>query len=189
MMMIRHAQSEWNHHFSKTRVDPGIPDPSLTALGRQQAADLIGQLRGRGLAKLVASPFRRTLETAMIVAEALDLPISVNSLVRERCCFSCDIGSEPEALSELCPSIDFSGLERGWWGQPPESEEQIQERCTRFRSDHHDLLQRQDIAIITHWGFIRAFTGEEVANAAIVRISHDLSDGILPTGAAAWSNG
>ena len=170
MMLIRHAQSVWNHHFSRTRVDPGIPDPSLTELGRQQATELIDKLAGLELSRLIASPYRRCLETASVVAEALGLPISVDPLVRERCFFSCDIGSDPEILANLCPTIDFTGLPAGWWGEPPESEAQVIERCHRFRRERADLLHRPDIAVITHWGFIRAFTGEEVENATVVHL-------------------
>lgn len=173
MILVRHAQSEWNRLFSETRVDPGIPDPSLTELGRQQATALIDQLSPYGLSELIASPYKRTLETAAIVASALDLPISVNPLVRERCVFSCDIGSHPESLKESCPDVDFRGLEEGWWGEPPESETSIAARCSLFRERHGDLLARDDIAVISHWGFIRAFTGEAVENAAVVHVAPD----------------
>lgn len=173
MMFIRHAQSEWNHHFSTTRVDPGIRDPSLTELGRQQAVGLIDQLFGLGLTELVASPYRRNLETAAIVADALNLPISVNTLVRERCFFSCDIGSDPDVLKQAWPDVDFAGLEDCWWGEPPESEAEIAVRCDLFRRDHADLLERQDVAIISHWGFIRAFSGQEVENATILHVGPD----------------
>ncbi len=173
MMFIRHAQSEWNRHFSLTRVDPDIRDPSLTELGRQQAVGLIEKLSGKGLTALIASPYRRTLETAAIVADALNLPISVNPLVRERCFFSCDIGSDPDILMPIWPDVDFVGLGNGWWGEPPESEAEIAVRCDLFRQDHADLLQRDDVAIISHWGFIRAFTGHEVENATIVHVGPD----------------
>ena len=41
MILVRHAESEWNRHYSRTRIDPGIPDPPLTADGRApgRAAD------------------------------------------------------------------------------------------------------------------------------------------------------
>ena len=170
MMIIRHAQSEWNHHFSRTRIDPDIRDPALTALGREQAKNLIAELSDLGVKELIASPYRRTLETAAIVAEALALPISVNTLVRERCVFSCDIGNDPDVLQSAWPAVDFSGLENGWWGHPPESEVAIAARCEEFRRDHGDLLKRDDLAIISHWGFIRAFTGREVENATVVHV-------------------
>lgn len=173
MILIRHAQSEWNRHFAETRVDPGIPDPDLTDLGRRQAVDLIDRLRPYPLSELIASPYKRTLQTAEIVGSALGLPISVNPLVRERCVFSCDIGSHPAILKDVCPGIDFSGLDDGWWGEPPESEAAIMERCARFRIEHRDIMARNDVAIISHWGFIRAFTGDEVENAAIVQVDAD----------------
>ncbi len=175
MILIRHAQSEWNRHFAETRIDPGIPDPVLTDLGRQQAKALVEQLSAYPLSALVTSPYKRTLETAEIVASALGLPISVNALVRERCVFSCDIGSNPDVLRDRSPDIDFSDLEDGWWGAPPESEAAVMERCAQFRADHNDLLLRDDVAIISHWGFIRAFTGEEVANATIVDVGSETS--------------
>ncbi|MEM9625120.1 MAG: histidine phosphatase family protein [Pseudomonadota bacterium] len=179
MILIRHAQSEWNRYFGETRIDPDIPDPVLTDLGRQQAEALAEELSGYTLNALVASPYKRTLETAKILASALELPIMINTLVRERCVFSCDIGSNPVVLKDYCPDIDFSGLEDGWWGEPPESETSIIERCRQFRANHGDLLARDDIAVISHWGFIRAFTGEEVDNAAIVEVSPDAS-GLSP---------
>lgn len=180
MILIRHAQSEWNRQFGETRVDPGIPDPTLTDLGRQQAAGLIDKLAGQPLSAVIASPYKRTLETATVVASARNLPIGVNPLVRERCAFSCDIGSHPDELEDLWPDIDFDGLDPGWWGEPPESEAAVMARCARFREEHADLLLRDDIAVITHWGFIRAFTGEEVANAAIVHVGPEGS--VRPVG-------
>jgi len=32
-----------NLHFNETRVDPGIEDPELTALGAEQAAEAAGR--------------------------------------------------------------------------------------------------------------------------------------------------
>lgn len=174
MILIRHAQSEWNRHFAETRIDPGIPDPSLTDLGRQQAEGLSEKLSALSVTTLIASPYQRTLETAAIVASALGLTISVNALVRERCVFSCDIGSHPDQLSVIWPDIDFSGLDRGWWGEPPESEAAVLVRAARFREEHQDLLSRDDVAIISHWGFIRALTGEEVGNAALLEIGPEI---------------
>ncbi len=181
MMLIRHAQSEWNRHFAKTRIDPGIPDPSLTDLGRRQATALIDDLAGRHLTELIASPYRRTLETAAILASALSVPIRINTLVRERCVFSCDIGSHPGELQDVWPDVDFGDLADGWWGEPPESEAAVLARCARFRDEHGDLLARDDVAVISHWGFIRAFTGEEVDNATLLDLE--------PVGAVASGDG
>ena len=37
MFLLRHGQSYFNLHMSRTRVDPGIEDPELTPLGESQA--------------------------------------------------------------------------------------------------------------------------------------------------------
>jgi len=44
MFLLRHGQSRFNLHFNETRVDPGIEDPELTALGNEQAAAAAAQL-------------------------------------------------------------------------------------------------------------------------------------------------
>lgn len=170
MILVRHAQSEWNLHYGRTRIDPGIPDPPLTPAGREQAAQLIDELAAAGVDRLLASPYRRALETATIVATALDLPIAVEPLVRERCVFSCDLGTSPTELAELWPTLDFAHLEEQWWGVPAESEANLGRRASAFRAKTDPLPGRWQVAVITHWGFIRALTGEEVTNAACVRL-------------------
>lgn len=170
MILVRHAESEWNRHFSRTRVDPGIRDPQLTDLGRRQAEHLVEQLAAAGITRLVASPYRRTLETATIVAQRLGLPIAVEPLVRERCVFSCDLGTPRSQLARLWPAVDFTELDELWWGAPPESEINLGRRAATFHAKARRLTDRSGVAVISHWGFIRAATGHEVANAACVRL-------------------
>lgn len=171
MILVRHAESEWNHHFSRSRIDPGIADPALTPAGREQADALAAALAAAGVTRLLASPYRRTLETACTVARALDLAITVEPLVRERNVYSCDHGSPPSLLRELWPELDFAHLDERWWGHPPESEASLARRCTIFRERTDRLPDRQEVAVVTHWGVIRAMTGREVTNATLVRLT------------------
>jgi broad specificity phosphatase PhoE len=170
LILVRHAESEWNRLFSITRIDPGIRDPALTEVGREQAEQLIERIAELRVRRLVASPYRRTLETASTVAKALDLPIVVQPLVRERCVYSCDIGTPASRLAELWPELDFAGLDEFWWGNAEESLASIARRARRFREVANGELDHATTAVITHWGFIRAATGQEVANAACVRL-------------------
>ena len=82
MFLLRHGQSEFNVHFAKSRIDPGIEDPALTELGHAQAKAAAVALGARGLTRIVASPYRRTLETASVLADSLGLPIEIDSLIR-----------------------------------------------------------------------------------------------------------
>jgi glucosyl-3-phosphoglycerate phosphatase len=170
MILVRHAESEWNRHYSRTRIDPGIPDPPLTRAGRRQAERLIDRLSEANVNRLVASPYRRALETVTIVAKALGLPITVEPLVRERCVFSCDLGTSPQELAMLWPDLDFAHLEEQWWGVPAESETSLATRCVAFRAKTDPLPDRPQVAVITHWGVIRALTGQELTNAAWIRL-------------------
>ena len=110
------------------------------------------------------------LETASIIAARLDLAISVEPLVRERCAFSCDHGSAPDVLRQHWPNLDFAHLDAQWWGEPEESHASIEQRCAIFHAKTADLPDRARIAVISHWGFIRAATGREIGNATFVRL-------------------
>jgi broad specificity phosphatase PhoE len=170
MLLIRHAQSEWNEHFSRLRIDPGIPDPALTGEGVRQAEAAAAELARLGVRRLVTSPYRRTLQTAAIIARKLDVAIEVEVLVRERCAFSCDQGSPPDVLAREWPGLDFSRLETVWWGGLIESHASLEHRCAQFRERVAELADRDRVAVISHWGFIRCLTGHELANTAYVRL-------------------
>jgi broad specificity phosphatase PhoE len=175
MLLIRHGQSEFNAVYAKTRIDPGIPDPRLTEEGKRQAREAAGVLAAHGVERLLASPYRRALETASIIARELRVPIAVEPLVRERAAFHCDIGTPTPELVKRFPELDFAHLEETWWHDHvalgvEESEAQIAERGRRFRETARALAGRDKIAVVSHWGFIRALTGIEPKNGEIVRL-------------------
>ena len=170
MILARHAESEWNFRYGRTRVDPGIPDPPLTSAGRVQAERLTEELAAEGVIRLITSPYRRALETATIIAKSLDLPITIDPLVRERHAFSCDVGSPPSTLRRQWPDLSFDHLRERWWGSKDETHASVEERCAAFHAKTADLPSRAQIAVISHWGFIRAMTGHELSNARFVRL-------------------
>jgi broad specificity phosphatase PhoE len=169
MILLRHGQSEFNVVYNVTRVDPGIPDPRLTAEGRRQALAAAAALAEHPLERLIVSPYTRTLETAEIVAAALGLPIEVEPLVREHCLFHCDIGSPRSALARRWPALDFAHLEERWWPDLDETETLLSARAEAFR---HRMAARpgwERTAIVSHWGFIRALTGLRIPNGHLLR--------------------
>jgi broad specificity phosphatase PhoE len=121
---------------------------------------------------VVTSPYRRTLETAMIIAEALRIPVEVDPLVRERCAFSCDQGSRPAELARLWPELDFSRLAPVWWGELIESWPSLEARCREFRRRMRACADRDAVLIVSHWGFIRGLTGAELHNTEFIRLEH-----------------
>lgn len=169
MILLRHGQSLFNVHYAQTRRDPGIPDPPLTEEGRRQAEALAGALRPQGVRRLIASPYTRTLETASIIAEALDLPIAVEATVREHALFVCDIGTPASELARRWPNLRFDHLEDRWWPPLDETEATLRARAQRFREAMREAADWQDVAVVSHWGFIRALAGVELANCQAVR--------------------
>ena len=182
MILLRHGQSEFNVHFAVTRVDPGIPDPCITDLGREQAQAAAQQLKAERITRLIASPYLRTLETAEIVAETLDLAIHVNPTVRERCYFHCDIGSPRSDLQTRFPHVVFGALEERWWPDLNETEEQLGRRVESFNEEMAAREDWRETLVVTHWGFIRGLTGHEAKNGELVR--HQLPEPIAREPAA-----
>ncbi len=173
MLLIRHGESHFNKHFSRTRQDPGIVDPTLTDEGKRQIESAAERLsdEDRPITRLMSSPYWRALETAEILARALDLPIEIEPLVSERAFFVCDIGSPRSELEERFPAIDFQDLPEVWWRYPDETDGQLLERCHRFRLKAACWSHWPETLIVSHWGFIRGLTGQSVQNATLVR--HD----------------
>jgi broad specificity phosphatase PhoE len=183
VILVRHGEGVWNTHFHDTRIDAAIPDPSLTDRGREQARMAAERLRPHDVRRLVASPYRRTLETAAIIAERLGLDIRVDPLVRERCAFSCDQGSPASVLAGLWPAIDFSDLDEIWWGRRIESQRSVEGRSRQFAQTMAGLADWRHVAVVSHWGFIRASTGASLGNAELVRwdiMGQDTPAGLLP---------
>jgi len=69
---VRHGESG-----DMTAVNTLVPGPDLTDTGEQQADDLVKVLSGNGIDDIYASAMIRSQETAMPLAEALNLPIQV----------------------------------------------------------------------------------------------------------------
>ena len=79
-LFLRHGQSAAN----RDRVIAGSTDADLTGLGEAQAREAAVALAGSGIRRIVASPQRRALRTAEIVADALGLPVATDAGLVER---------------------------------------------------------------------------------------------------------
>jgi glucosyl-3-phosphoglycerate phosphatase len=169
MILIRHGESEFNAVFNRTRADPGIADPKLTAEGREQvrqAAEVIRR-HGQPIKRLITSPYTRALETAAILAEELALPVEVEPIVHEHACWTCDIGTPISVLAARWPALDFSHLEEIWW-PTDEPQDSVHRRCSDFRIKASQLADWRHVGVVSHWGFIRTLTGREARNAEVV---------------------
>ena len=169
MILMRHGQTMFNVVYGETRRDPGIRDPMLTDTGRNQVAQAAERLRAMTVHRVIASPYRRALETAEIVTAALDIPLYIDPSVGERAVFTCDIGTPRSALAQRWPDLVLDHLEEDWWPAIEESETALEQRCKGFRDRIGGDGAWPGTLVVTHWGVIRALTGHRVKNADLVR--------------------
>lgn len=170
MILLRHGQSEFNLLFTQTRKDPGIVDPLLTPLGHQQAAGAAVALAAEDIRRIVVSPYRRTIQTALPVARRLGLPLTITPVVRERYAFTCDIGSPRTALAQTFPEVDFAHIDEIWWPPQEEPADQVEGRAGLFRAEMAALDDWAHTLVVSHWGFIMALTGLSVTNGEMLRV-------------------
>ena len=75
-------------------------------------------------------------------------------------------------MAELCarwPDVVSDHLPDPWWPRLEETEEVILHRSEIFRRQIANDVWC-DVAVVTHWGFIRALTGLKVPNGLVLRI-------------------
>ena len=167
MILLRHAESEFNEVYNVSGVDPGIEDPKLTEHGHRQARDAAALLAQYPLRRVLASPYTRALQTASAVAAVLGLPITVEPLVRERGAFVCDVGTPRSELARRWPDLDFSRIDEHWWSQT-EGDDSVAIRGAAFRAAARAWPDHDEVLVVTHWGFIRGLTGESIKNCEIL---------------------
>ncbi|MDF1521427.1 MAG: histidine phosphatase family protein [Trueperaceae bacterium] len=76
----RHGESEAN--LGRVVANRGLSHP-LTPSGRRQARELAEALTGRGVSFVYVSPLLRAIETGIVVAHALAVPLAVEPALRE----------------------------------------------------------------------------------------------------------
>ncbi len=182
MILLRHCQSEFNLHFTRTKRDPGIIDPALTDLGQQQAEQAALALAAAPITRILVSPYTRALQTAAPIARSRGLTPLVSSMVRERYAFVCDIGSPRSVLRSRWPLLDFEHLEEVWWPVANEPEDAVIDRAARFRGEMAALPDWRTTLVISHWGFLLALSGSSLENGTFRQIDPN----VLPAGPVVW---
>jgi probable phosphoglycerate mutase len=151
--LVRHGESTWN----ELGLIQGQNDlAQLTDNGRDQARAVAGALKSLGFDRLVASDLARARQTAEIIGAELDLALSPDPLLRERC-FGVLEGQPQEMLDS-----GSSGIVEGVYVDPdarPEGGESFRDVVTRvgvFVEATRDAMAGERILVVTHGGTIRA---------------------------------
>ena len=177
-------------------VDPGLFDTRLTTRGVAQAKRLGQEFLRRDpeVGLLCCSPLTRALETATYAFS--DGQVSENKrtvvspLCAERLYLSSDMGRTAAELMLSFPNFDFNGIgdAEAWWYQPDDSDAAVEWRppgeyvCPGEPEEAFEarlclfkrwlLEQPEDrIAVVAHWGVIRALTGRSLDNCEVLRVN------------------
>ncbi len=121
LYLIRHGQSANNEG-----ILPRVPDPPLTDLGVEQARWAGESLKDEGITRLYCSPMLRTLQTAQMIVDSLDLPPHVFVGLhewggiweaREDGTTVQLPGLNRAGMREVCPNVVLPDdvTDQGWW--------------------------------------------------------------------------
>jgi broad specificity phosphatase PhoE len=153
LVLVRHGESTWNE---LKLVQGQNNESNLNDQGREQAREAGRSLRGQDFDVILSSDLARTLETAEIIAQELELNITTTRALRER-----SFGDfEGRALREMTPSL--SGIENHVVVDDhahPENGESLLELWRRVGDFVESLRERrrdERLLIVTHGGTIHA---------------------------------
>jgi 2,3-bisphosphoglycerate-dependent phosphoglycerate mutase len=151
--LVRHGESTWN----ELGLIQGHNDlAQLTDEGRDQARAVAETLKSLGFDRLVTSDLARARQTAEIIGSELNLALTLDSLLRERC-FGVLEGQPQEMLDSRS-----SGIVDGVIIDPdarPEGGESFRDVVTRvgiFVEATRDAMGGEHLLVVTHGGTIRA---------------------------------
>jgi len=149
--ITRHGQVLPAKSYGDVQFPAG--DPPLTEVGRKQAGHLGAYLKHLGFCgKIYSSPYRRTLETAEIIAEHTDSEIIPWVPMRE-------IMKTHEAAEEFCGMTSDEMIEMfphvvkeiklpyPWWEKKQDSEEDV---LKRVGTGFSELMPEEDVLFVGH---------------------------------------
>ncbi len=180
--VMRHGESEANV-LGVAVGDPGrgVAGFGLTARGRQQAVEAAKALRKTQTTpssdvEILASDFRRTRETAELVASSLgsSIPVRLNQGLRER-----SFGDlEGRVLKTMEPLLRAQGIQEVIRRFRCERAESVQQRVVRVVHEAEDACRRRTLLLVTHADPIQALM------AAFAGLGADETERIVPLGYA-----
>lgn len=147
LLLVRHGESEGN----ATRTFTATPEVPITELGRRQAR-AAGQLIAERYApvRLVASSFRRAVQTAQLIGEVLGLEPEIEPDVREQ-----DLG-ELHGKPYESARDGYQGPIEAW--RPPGGETLLEVQKRAIAVVQHLIARHpaEQVVVVTHGGTTRA---------------------------------
>ncbi len=162
LVMLRHGQTEYN---AGSRMQ-GQLDTSLSDLGREQAAAAAEVLAKRDPLIIVSSDLRRALDTATALGERANLPVSVDTRLRETHLGDWQ-GLTHLEVDALAPGARLAWRDDARWA--PHGGESRVDVAARSMPLVTELIERhgewggadpeRPVVLVAHGGLIAALTG------------------------------
>ncbi|KIU52928.1 MULTISPECIES: histidine phosphatase family protein [Bradyrhizobium] len=149
-LCLRHGTTDWNR---EGRFQ-GLTDNALNADGIAEAHAAARRLAGVAVAAIVASPLRRAVQTAEVVAATLSKDISIDAGIIE-----CDFGSlEGQSIREAMQQHGITAMEDITTILPADGEPwpAVSERALRCVAAWQQRHPRADILFVCHDGVMQA---------------------------------
>lgn len=159
--LIRHGQKE-SH--------PG--DPGLTELGILQAQQVGNYLSKFPISKIVASPYKRTQQTAQYIGEQLGLDFSTHDALKERMNWDDESISKQDFLSEWTKATQDRSYTPQWGSSSQATGERIHELVTSLGQE-----QDQHVVLVSHGGAIVDFLRTLFDDEAISELKTQYPEG------------
>ena len=136
------------------RIAKGTADPTLSSVGKEEAAKTAVHLQTQPITHIFASPLRRARETADIIAAAHRLPVIIEPLLRERANWG---DASEQSFPDFVAMWELSNRKRDW--QPPvgDSARSAGQRIEQFSKVQQQQHPQATILAVTHGGVIADF--------------------------------
>lgn len=151
LYLIRHGRSTWN---AEGRVQ-GQADAPLDDTGREQARKLARKLQDIDFDAFYSSPLSRARETAKIIAEPHDLPITFDERLMER-----GFGNWTGKLSAEIDEEMKKPLYRNWRLDGPPGGESLIQIVNRGAAVFSEIIAAhtdQTIAVVSHGALLNTY--------------------------------
>jgi len=157
--VTRHGQPDLEQVSWEANPDVPLCDPVLTEKGRIQAKYLGQSLKQRNFKGLIiSSPYRRTLETAQIVAEQTNSVIAIEPLIQEvvtKNGFPEFKGLNIEEIKQYYNNVSRAcEMPYPWFSQGPEALEEVKKRVAPLIT--HLLESDTEVLLVGHGASVHA---------------------------------
>ena len=155
LLLVRHGESEAAIEGQPFELVDGHGDPNLSAEGREQAVKVCARLAGERVDAIYVSKLRRTAQTAQALADALELPMTVDPELHEVFLGDWEGGPFRQKVAEGDP-IALRMITEERWDVIPNAEPaqelaaRLRRAVTRIAAAHPD----QRVAVFAHGGVI-----------------------------------